>query len=268
MCFQELYVVGSLPMCIRAMVMVNTDKAQKDMKHVYLKNAVKLRPDLVKKKSEAVAIDGPSGSGKSTVAKLIAAETGYIYVDTGAMYRTVGYYCIKNNIDYNNENLVISNLNDIDINLKFEDGIQKIYLKDEDVTSAIRTQQIADSASKVAAMPMVREMLVSLQKKIALNNKVVMDGRDIGTNVIPNARVKIYLDADVDERTDRRCNELNEKGISFNKEKIRQEIIDRDNYDKNRKVNPLRAANDAVIIDTSSMSIDEVKNKIIEIIRG
>lgn len=268
MCFQELYVVGSLPMCIRAMVMVNTDKAQKDMKHVYLKNAVKLRPDLVKKKSEAVAIDGPSGSGKSTVAKLIAAETGYIYVDTGAMYRTVGYYCIKNNIDYNNENLVISNLNDIDINLKFEDGIQKIYLKDEDVTSAIRTQQIADSASKVAAMPMVREMLVSLQKKIALNNKVVMDGRDIGTNVIPNARVKIYLDADVDERTNRRCNELNEKGISFNKEKIRQEIIDRDNYDKNRKVNPLRAANDAVIIDTSSMSIDEVKNKIIEIIRG
>ncbi|MGN1318117.1 MAG: (d)CMP kinase [Lachnospirales bacterium] len=268
MCFQELYVVGSLPMCIRAMVMINTDKAQKDMKHIYLRNAVKLRPDLAKKKIEAVAIDGPAGSGKSTVAKLISSEMGYIYVDTGAMYRTVGYYCIKNNIDYNDSKKVISVLDNINISLKFDDGIQKIYLDSEDVTSIIRTQKVADSASKVAAIPQVREKLVALQKNIANSNKVVMDGRDIGTNVIPDARVKIYLDADPIERAKRRCKELEEKNIKADIEKITEEIIERDNYDKNRKVNPLKVARDAVVIDTSSMSIDEVKNKILEIIRS
>lgn len=267
-CFQELYVVGSLPMCIRAMVMINSDKKQKEMNHVYLRNAEILRPDLVKKKLEAVAIDGPAGSGKSTVAKLIASEMGYIYVDTGAMYRTVGYYCIKNNIDYNNKNDVENILDNVKIELKFEDGIQKIYLDGEDVTSTIRTQEVAKSASKVAAMAKVREKLVSIQKDIAAKNKVVMDGRDIGTNVIPNAKTKIYLDAGVEQRAKRRCNELDEKNIAYNYDEIVKEITERDNYDKNRSVNPLKAADDAVIIDTSDMSIDEVKNAIVNIIRG
>lgn len=267
-CFQELYVVGSLPMCIRAMVMINSDKKQKEMNHVYLRNAEILRPDLIKKKLEAVAIDGPAGSGKSTVAKLIASEMGYIYVDTGAMYRTVGYYCIKNNIDYNNKNDVENILDNIKIELKFEDGIQKIYLDGEDVTSTIRTQEVAKSASKVAAMAKVRQKLVSIQKDIAAKNKVVMDGRDIGTNVIPNAKTKIYLDAGVAQRAKRRCNELDEKNIAYNYDEIVKEITERDNYDKNRSVNPLKAADDAVVIDTSDMSIDEVKNAIVNIIRG
>ncbi len=269
MCFQELYVVGSLPMCIRAMVMINTDKAQKDMNHIYLKNAQKLRPDILKKNNlEAIAIDGPAGSGKSTVAKLLSAELEYVYVDTGAMYRTVGLYCIKNNIDYKNSEAVVSNLDKIKIELKFEKGLQRIYLDDEDVTSDIRTQQVADSASKVAAIYEVRQKLVALQKNIAASNKVVMDGRDIGTNVIPNARVKIYLDANVDERAKRRCNELYEKGIEADYNKIVEEIIERDNFDKNRKVNPLAIAEDAIVIDTSKMTIEDVKNKILEIVRG
>lgn len=269
MCFQELYVAGSLPMCIRAMVMANTDRVQKDMNHIYLKNAQKLRPDIVKKnKLEAIAIDGPAGSGKSTVAKLLSAELEYIYVDTGAMYRTVGLYCIKNNIDYKDSEAVAAELDKINIQLKFEDGIQRIYLDNDDVTSAIRTQQVADSASKVAAIPQVRQKLVALQKNIAKNNRVVMDGRDIGTNVIPDARVKIYLDANVEERAKRRCNELEEKGIKADYNKIAEEIIERDNFDKNREINPLTAAEDAIVIDTSHMAIEDVKNKILEIVRG
>lgn len=268
MCMQELYVEGSLPMCIRCAVTLSSDKNQKSVNHVYLRNATRLRPDLAQKKTEAIAIDGPAGSGKSTVAKLIASELGYIYVDTGAMYRTVGLYCVRNNIDYNDEKAVASVLNNIKIDIGFEDGIQKIYLDGYDVTSAIRTQDIADSASKVAAFPEVREKLVLMQKKIAYSNKVVMDGRDIGTNVIPDAAVKIYLDAAVEERAKRRCHELEEKGIEFDYKNIEKEIVERDNYDKNRKHNPLKIADDAVVVDTSDMSIEDVKNKIISIVKG
>lgn len=266
MCVQELYVAGSLEMCIRCMVTIYSEKKQKEMNHIYMRNAERLRPDLVKKNSiDAIAIDGPAGSGKSTVAKLIASELGYIYVDTGAMYRTCGLYCIKNNIDYTQNSEVVKILNNINIEYKFEDGIQKIYLDGEDVTSEIRTPQIADSASKVAAIPEVREKLVAIQKEIANNNKVVMDGRDIGTNVIPTAKVKIYLDASITERAKRRCHELSEKGIEADYNKIADEIASRDDYDKNRKINPLVAASDAVIIDTSDMTIDDVKNKILSI---
>lgn len=269
MCVQELYVKGSLEMCIRVAVNVETDKKQKDMNHVYLKGAVRLRPDIVhKSKIEAVAIDGPAGSGKSTVAKLISKELGYIYVDTGAMYRTVGLYCLENNIDLLDNEGVINALPLIDINIEFEEGIQKILLNNTDVTDKIRTQPVADAASKVAAIPRVRELLVDIQRKLAKNNRVVMDGRDIGTNVLKNARVKVYLDADVEERAKRRCNELSEKGISFDYNNIINEIIQRDDYDKNRKVNPLSAAEDAVVIDTTGLSIEQVKNKIMELIKS
>ncbi len=267
-CMQEMYVKGSLEMCIRVMVTVNTDKAQRDMEHVYLKGAVVLRPDLVNKKTEAVAIDGPAGSGKSTVAKLIAKELGYIYADTGAMYRAVGLYCINNNINYADNNAVESVLGNIDISLEHSDGMQKIYLNGQDVTEIIRTPEVADSASKVAAIGGVREMLVALQKRLAHENKVVMDGRDIGTNVIPDARVKIYLDANVNERAKRRCKELEEKGIAYNFDAIAADISKRDEYDKNRELNPLTVAEDAHVIDTSDMSIDEVKDTILKIIRG
>ena len=267
-CMQEMYVKGSLEMCIRVMVTINTDKAQKEMQHVYLKGAVVLRPDLVKKRTEAIAIDGPAGSGKSTVAKLIAKELGYIYVDTGAMYRAVGLYCINNSINYADNKAVEKVLDKIDIDLVHSEGTQRIFLNGEDVTDAIRTPAVADGASKVAAIGKVREMLVELQKSIAHRSKVVMDGRDIGTNVIPDARVKIYLDANVLERAKRRCNELEEKGIPYDFNAMAKDISSRDEYDKNRELNPLTAAEDAHVIDTSEMTIDEVKNKILEIARG
>ena len=219
-------------------------------------------------KNPSIAIDGPAGSGKSTVARLVAKKLGFVYVDTGAMYRTVGLYCAENSIDLENMDVVKKALQKVNIELKYDEGVQHIYLNGEDVSSAIRVQRIAEYASKVAAIGVVREKLVEMQRNIAENGNVVMDGRDIGTNVIPNAKAKIYLDASVDVRTERRCHELEEKGVSFDKNVIREEIIERDNFDKNRKINPLTIAEDATIIDTSYMTIEEVENKITKLFMG
>ena len=219
-------------------------------------------------KNPSIAIDGPAGSGKSTVARLVAKKLGFVYVDTGAMYRTVGLYCAENSIDLENMDEVKKALQKVNIELKYDEGVQHIYLNGEDVSSAIRVQRIAEYASKVAAIGVVREKLVEMQRNIAENGNVVMDGRDIGTNVIPNAKAKIYLDASVDVRTERRCHELEEKGVSFDKNVIREEIIERDNFDKNRKINPLTIAEDATIIDTSYMTIEEVENKITKLFMG
>ena len=219
-------------------------------------------------KNPSIAIDGPAGSGKSTVARLVAKKLGFVYVDTGAMYRTVGLYCAENSIDLENMDEVKKALQKVNIELKYDEGVQHIYLNGEDVSSAIRVQRIAEYASKVAAIGVVREKLVEMQRNIAENGNVVMDGRDIGTNVIPNAKAKIYLDASVDVRTERRCHELEEKGVSFDKNVIREEIIERDNFDKNTKINPLTIAADATIIDTSYMTIEEVENKITKLFMG
>ena len=219
-------------------------------------------------KNPSIAIDGPAGSGKSTVARLVAKKLGFVYVDTGAMYRTVGLYCAENSIDLENMDEVKKALQKVNIELKYDEGVQHIYLNGEDVSSAIRVQRIAEYASKVAPIGVVREKLVEMQRNIAENGNVVMDGRDIGTNVIPNAKAKIYLDASVDVRTERRCHELEEKGVSFDKNVIREEIIERDNFDKNRKINPLTIAEDATIIDTSYMTIEEVENKITKLFMG
>lgn len=219
-------------------------------------------------KNPSIAIDGPAGSGKSTVARLVAKKLGFVYVDTGAMYRTVGLYCAENSIDLENMDEVKKALQKVNIELKYDEGVQHIYLNGEDVSSAIRVQRIAEYASKVAAIGVVREKLVEMQRNIAENGNVVMDGRDIGKNVIPNAKAKIYLDASVDVRTERRCHELEEKGVSFDKNIIREEIIERDNFDKNRKINPLTIAEDATIIDTSYMTIEEVENKITKLFMG
>ncbi|MBR1737363.1 MAG: (d)CMP kinase [Firmicutes bacterium] len=237
------------------------------MKHSYLKGAKKLRPDIVKKNNKInIAIDGPAGSGKSTIAKNVAKILGILYADTGAMYRTVGLYCLKNDIDTNDEEAVSKKIDDIDIEVKFENGKQLIYLEKKDVTDKIRTQEVASAASNVAKIGKVREKLVEMQKKTAETQSIVMDGRDIGTHVLPNADVKIYMEADVEERAKRRCSELKEKGIEFDYEKIKEEIIQRDNADKNRKISPLRKADDAILIDTSSMSIEEVTKKVTDII--
>jgi cytidylate kinase len=224
---------------------------------------------LVKKeKNIAVAVDGPAGSGKSTVAKLLAKEYSLIYVDTGAMYRTVGLYCLKNNIDPDNTAEVDAIIDKVNITLENSEGTQRIFLDGEDVTDVIRTPEVAAYASKVAAIPSVRAALVEIQRSVAKNNSVVMDGRDIGSNVLPDAQVKVYLDADVAERAKRRCHELEEKGILADFDKICGEIAQRDENDKNRLCNPLTVADNAVIIDSTSLSIVEVKSAIGKLIEA
>ena len=268
MCAQEMYVVGSLEKCIRVQVEAEVSKSQNEVGFVYLKDAVKLRPDLTGKgKNIAVAIDGPAGSGKSTVAKELAAELGLIYVDTGAMYRSIGYKCLENDIDTSNEETVAELAQNINMEICYIDGKQRIFADAVDITDDIRTQEVADAASAVAKTPEVRRILVKLQREIAKNNNVIMDGRDIGSNVLPDAQVKIYLDADVSERAKRRCGELAQKGIEADFYKVLDEIMARDKQDKEREVNPLVIADDATIIDTTNMKIVQVKQEIAELIR-
>ena len=213
-------------------------------------------------KPVSVAIDGPSGAGKSSVARAVAAEIGIIYVDTGAMYRAVALHCLNSGADLEDEAEIAGALDDLDIDIGFAGGSQRVFLGAEDVTERLRTQAVADGSSKVAAVKSVRERLVELQRGIAAGRGVVMDGRDIGTHVLPSADVKIYLDADVDVRTRRRMGELAAKGLEPCFEKIRAEITERDLRDTNREFSPLRKAPDATVIDTSEMTFDEVKKKI------
>ncbi len=213
----------------------------------------------------SIAIDGPAGAGKSTIAKGIAKKLNFIYIDTGAMYRSVGYYCLNNNIDISNEELVNKVLDDIKIDLKFIDNIQRIYLNDKDVTDLIRTEKAGNAASMVSVYKKVRERLVLRQQEIALENNVVMDGRDIGTVVLPNATLKIFLTASSIERAKRRVNELKEKGIIKDVLEIQKEIEERDYRDSNREISPLKQADDAILVDTSNMKIDEEIDYIIKL---
>ena len=268
MCAQEMYVRDSLGMCIRVQVEVETGRTQRDMNFVYLKDAVKLRPDIAGRgKNIAVAIDGPAGGGKSTVARELAAELGFIYVDTGAMYRSIGYKCLENDVDTANEETVAELAEKINMEICYIEGKQRIFADAVDITDSIRTQEVADAASAVAKIPDVRRILVKLQREIAKNNNVIMDGRDIGSNVLPDAQVKVYLDADVAERAKRRCGELAQKGVEADFYKVLDEIMARDKQDKERKVNPLVIAEDATIIDTTDMKIVQVKQEIAELIR-
>ncbi len=264
MCMQEMFVVGSLPQCIRVLVSIQCHKKQNEMVHVYLNEAKKLRPDLAAAGVGhiSIAIDGPAGSGKSTIAKQIAKEKGYIYVDTGAMYRTVGLHCLRQNKDTTDIDAVTAALADIDIDIVFQNNEQRIYLNQEDVTDLIRTQEVARASSNVAAIHAVRERLVEMQRNIAKANDVIMDGRDIGTHVLKHAKVKIYLDASEDERATRRCGELKERNIPFDYETVKKEIIDRDFNDMNRQFSPLKKAEDAVVIDTTGQTIEDVKKLI------
>ena len=217
-------------------------------------------------KQYSMAIDGPAGSGKSTVAKEIAKKLGILYVDTGAMYRTVGLYCIKNGIDLQQQSHIVSALKKIDMKIELSDGMQMIFLNGENVTQKIRTQEAGKAASAVAAILPVREKLVEIQRNLAKGHSVIMDGRDIGTNVLPDAAVKIYLNASVEQRTKRRCYELAMMGKTWDKKQIEQQIIQRDESDMNRKYHPLKKAEDAIEIDTSFMSIEEVVFKILNIV--
>ena len=210
-----------------------------------------------------IAIDGPAGAGKSTIAKIVSKKLGFIYVDTGAMYRSAALFFLKKGVDLSDEKVCSGLVDEIDISLKYEDGAQKVILNDEDVTGQIRTEEVSNSASKTAVYPAVRAKLSALQKKIAEENDVVMDGRDIGTVVLPNAFLKIYLTASVECRAERRYKEMLEKGEAPDLETIKEDIRDRDYRDMHRSEEPLKKADDAVEIDSSDMTIDEVADAIL-----
>lgn len=201
--------------------------------------------------------------GKSTIAKMVSAELGYIYVDTGALYRTIALYIRENNISDDN---IPSELKNADVSLKFIDGTQRVFLGDRDVSRLIRTPKISMEASRTSAMPAVREYLFGTQQKIARENNVIMDGRDIGTVVLPNADVKIFLTATPEERANRRYRELSEKPNCPCYEEILSDIIERDHNDMNRPVAPLKQADDAVLVDTTNLTLEQSASEIIRII--
>ena len=215
----------------------------------------------------AIAVDGPAGSGKSTVAKAIARKLGIIYVDTGAMYRTVALHCKQNDIAWEQEAEVAASLDSLKMKIVPEEGGQKIFLNDVDVTADVRTAEIGKGASAVAAYPKVRERMVELQQEMAKEHSVIMDGRDIGTVVLPDAEVKIYLDAGVEERAKRRVGELEAKGETADFEEIKKMIIQRDYNDMNREHSPLKKADDAVVLDSTSMTVEEVQQAILDVVQ-
>jgi len=212
-----------------------------------------------------ITIDGPAGAGKSTVAKLVARELDFIYVDTGAMYRAIAYFFLKNGIE-SLENVNVRFLCDqMDIRISYEGNVQKVFLNDEDVTQYLRDEAVGKMASVVAVDANVREKLLGLQKYIASEADVVMDGRDIGTKVLPDAQLKIYLTASVEVRAKRRFDELTQKGVACDIEEIKKDIEQRDEKDMKREIAPLCKAEDAVLVDSSDMTIDEVTDTIIKL---
>ncbi len=213
-----------------------------------------------------VAIDGPAGSGKGTVAKLVGKKLDLVNIDTGAMYRCVSLYMLRNNIGLEDLQSISNFLNVIKIEQKNDKGIEKFYLNNEEVTDKIREKDVTEIVSQVSHIRIVREKMVELQRNMAKNINIIMEGRDIGTNVFPNADVKIYLDASAEERANRRLKQNNEKGIKSNYEEILANIKFRDNNDKTSDVAPLIQAEDAIYIDTTNLAIEEVCKKIIDII--
>ena len=215
--------------------------------------------------SHNVAIDGPAGAGKSTIAKRIARRLGYIYVDTGAMYRAMAYYLIQNQVDAADQEAIAAACQHADISICYQDGEQVVLLNGENVNAYLRTEAVGNMASVSSVVPEVRKKLVELQQKLARETDVVMDGRDIGTVVLPDADVKVYLTASVETRAKRRFLELQEKGEPADLVKIAADIEDRDYRDMHRETSPLKQAKDAVLVDSSEMNIDEVVDAIYQI---
>lgn len=215
-----------------------------------------------------VAIDGPAGAGKSTIAKSVAAELNFIYVDTGAMYRAIALYLIRNGIKADESAKISEKCKEAQVSIQYADGKQVVLLNGEDVNPYIRTEEVGNMASASSTNPDVRAQLLDLQRDLAAKNDVIMDGRDIGTNILPGAQVKIYLTASIEVRAKRRYNELIAKGMECDLKEIEKDIAERDERDMNREIAPLKQAEDAVFLDTSDMGIEEVKNTIIDLIRS
>lgn len=214
-----------------------------------------------------VAVDGPSGAGKSTISRAAAKELGFIYVDTGALYRAVGVYALRNSIGTKDSENIEKALKDIKVELKFVDGVQHVFLNGEDVSTQIRTPEASMAASDVSAIPCVRAFLFDLQREIAKNNNCLMDGRDIGTVVLPDAKIKIFLTASAQERAKRRHKELVEKGVNVTYEEVLADLQKRDYQDSHREIAPLKPAEDSITVDTSDYNFDEAKNIIVNIIK-
>ena len=216
-----------------------------------------------------VAIDGPAGSGKGTITKLVGEKIGFVTFDTGAMYRAVSYYVLKNNISLTDKTSIEKMLNEIDIKIEFENKMQVLYLNSQKLIKELRTKEVNEIVSQVSHIPQVRTAMVDLQRKLANGINVILEGRDIGTNVFPNANVKIYLDASAEERANRRLKQNLENGITnISYEEILENIKFRDNNDKTSDIAPLKKAYDAIVVDSTNMSIDEVVETILKIIDG
>ena len=214
-----------------------------------------------------VAIDGPAGAGKSTIAKLCAKKMDLIYVDTGAMYRAVALYLLESGLDVNDRSAVADKCKGAGVDIKYEDGVQNVYLNGNNVTGRLREEAVGNTASVTSAVPEVRAQIFSLQRGLAERGGVIMDGRDIGTVVMPDADVKIYLTASSEVRAKRRVLELEAKGEHPDFEEVKKDIEDRDHRDMTREISPLKQADDAVLVDTSDMTIDEVVEKICSLCR-
>lgn len=214
-----------------------------------------------------VAIDGPAGAGKSTIAKLVAKEKGYIYVDTGAMYRALAVHFLEKGIAAEDTAGIIASAREAEVSIRYEEGVQQVYLNGENISSRLRTEEVGNMASMTSLVPEVRERLLELQRSLARERDVIMDGRDIGTNILPDADVKVYLTASVETRAKRRFDELTEKGLTCDYDEIAKDIRERDERDMNRETAPLRQAEDAVLVDSSDMTIPEVVETIVRLCR-
>lgn len=214
-----------------------------------------------------IAIDGPAGAGKSTIARRAAAEMGFIYVDTGALYRSVAYYCITNGADLNVPESIEKLLPGITPELRFIDGVQHVFVNGSDVSDKIRTPEVSMAASKVSAIPAVRAFLFDLQQKIARENDIIMDGRDIGTVVLPNADLKIFLTASPEARADRRFAELKNKENAPSYEQVLADIIKRDHDDSTRAIAPLKQAEDAILLDTTSLDLEQSVKAVMDLVK-
>lgn len=212
-----------------------------------------------------VAIDGPAGAGKSTVAKAVAKQMGLIYVDTGAMYRAMALYMLREGVDLNDTAEIAGKCTGADITIRYEDGVQVVYLNGENVNAYLRTEEVGEAASVTSPVPQVRENMVRLQKALAASSDCIMDGRDIGTCVLPNAQLKIYLTASSEVRAKRRYDELTAKGESCILANIKADIEERDYRDMHREMSPLKQAEDAVLVDTSDMTQDEVIDAVLKL---
>ena len=254
----EPEIEGALPLCIRVMLLTETDI---NPVHVYLHGAKNLRRDITEVIN--IAVDGPAGSGKSTVCKEVAKRLNILYLDTGAMYRAVALKCVREKADYAEKDAVMHVSDKLDLKIEYKDGKQITLLDGEDVSDLIRTPQISLLASYVSAYGFVRNKMVEIQRKLAQKTSCILDGRDIGTNVLPDCRFKFFLTASPEIRAKRRFAEDKAKGGNQTFEEVLKEINERDFQDKNRAIAPLTQAADAIVVDTSDMSVEEVVETII-----